>query len=122
MKVRLGLVICGVLLMTAPVWADKGPDGLKDSDSGWGLGDGAGGFKWGGMSGMGIHRGGREGVESDGLGYSAGTNFVRATRETEIVEIQPIPAVAEPGALPLVLLGLVSVGFLVRRRGEPAKI
>jgi hypothetical protein len=119
------LVICGVVLMAAPVWADKGPDAdsLKDSGSGGGSGYAAGGFKWGGMSGMDIHSAGTGGVEFDKLSYSGTTNFVRASREKEFGEIiQNPPAVAEPGALSLVLLGLVSVGFLVRRRGEPAKI
>ncbi|MGB8523919.1 MAG: hypothetical protein WCD43_13210 [Candidatus Acidiferrales bacterium] len=125
MKGRLGLLICGVVLMAAPVWADKGPDAdsLKDSGSGGGSGYAADGFKFGGTSGMGIHADSLSGVESDKLGYSATTNFVRASRENAIGEIiQNPPAMAEPGALPLILLGLVSVGFLVRRRGEPAKI
>jgi len=125
MKGRLGLVICGVVLMAAPIWADKGPDAdsLKDSGSGGGSGYAAGGFKSGGMSGMDIHPAGMGGVESDKLGYSAGTNFVRASRDNAIGEIiQNPPAVAEPGALPLVLLGLVSVGFLIRRRREPTTI
>jgi hypothetical protein len=118
MKGRLGLLICGVVLMAAPVWADKGPDtgSLKDSGNGGGSGYAAGGVKFGGTLGD-IHAAGMGGVESDKVSYS--TNFVRY-RGT--VEIQPIPAVAEPGALPLVLLGLVSVGFLIRRRAEPTKI
>jgi hypothetical protein len=125
MKGRLGLLICGAVLMAAPVWADKGPDadGLKDSGNGGGSGYAAGGFKSGGTSGMGVHADSMGGVESDKLGYSATTNFVRASRDNEIGEIvQNPPAVAEPGSLPLILLGLVSVGFLVRRRGEPTKI
>jgi hypothetical protein len=69
---------------------------------------------------MDIHAASMGGMESDRVSLS--TNFVRASREKESIEIQPIPAVAEPGSLPLILLGLVSVGFLVRRRGEPAKI
>ena len=38
MKGRLGLLICGVVLMAAPVWADKAPnpDSLKDSGNGGG--------------------------------------------------------------------------------------
>src|SRR5271170_1295363 len=118
MKGRLGLLICGVVLMAAPVWADKGPDvdSLKDSGSGGGSGYAAGGFKLGGMSGIDIHPAGMGGVESDKLGYGATTNFVRASREKEIGEIiQTPPALAEPEALSLILLGLVSVGFLVRR-------
>jgi hypothetical protein len=123
MKGRLGLLICGVVLMAAPVWADKGPDAgsLKDSGSGGGSGYAAGGFKFGGTSGVDVHAAGMGGVESDKVSFSPSTNFVRASRQ-EIGEIQTIPAVAEPGSLPLILLGLVSVGFLVRRRGEPAKI
>jgi hypothetical protein len=120
---RLGLLICGVVLMAAPVWADKGPDAgsLKDSGSGGGSLYAAGGFKLGGTSGMDVHAAGMGGVESDKFSFSPSTNFVRASR-LEIGEIQPIPAVAEPGSLPLILMGLVSVGFLVRRRGEPAKM
>jgi hypothetical protein len=123
MKGRLGLVICGVVLMAAPVWADKGPDAdsLKDSRSGGGSGYAAGGFKLGGTSGMNIHADGMGGMESYKVSLS--TNYVRASREREIREIvQTPPAMAEPGALSLVLLGLVSVGLLVRRRGEPAEI
>jgi hypothetical protein len=124
MKGRLGLLVCGVVLMAAPVWADKGPDadGLKDSGNGGGSGYAAGGFKLGGTSGTNLQAASMGGVESDKLSYSATTNFVRASIERETVETQPIPAVAEPGSLPLILLGLVSVGFLVRRRGEPTKI
>jgi hypothetical protein len=124
MKGRLGLLVCGVVLMAAPVWADKGPDadGLKDSGNGGGSGYAAGGFKLGGTLGTNLRAASMGGVESDKLSYSATTNFVRASIERETVETQPIPAVAEPGSLPLVLLGLVSVGFLVRRRGEPTKI
>jgi hypothetical protein len=124
MKGRLGLLVCGVVLMAAPVWADKGPDanGLKDSGNGGGSGYAAGGFKLGATSGTNLRAASMGGVESDKLSYSATTNFVRASIERETVETQPIPAVAEPGSLPLVLLGLVSVGFLVRRRGEPTKI
>jgi hypothetical protein len=124
---RLGLLICGVVLMAAPVWADKGPDAgsLKDSGSGGGSGYAAGGSGVGlksGMAGMNIHADGMPGAESEKVSFSPSTNFVRASREREVVEIQRIPAVAEPGSLPLILLGLVSVGFLVRRRSEPAKI
>jgi hypothetical protein len=125
MKGRLGLLICGVVLMAAPVWADKGPDAgsLKDSGSGGGSGYAAGGFKFGGTSGMDIHADGMGGVESDKVSLSLTTNYVRASREKEIREIvQTPPAMAEPGALSLVLLGLVSVGLLVRRRGEPTGI
>jgi hypothetical protein len=124
MKGRLGLLICGVVLMAAPVWADKGPDAgsLKDSGSGGGSGYPAGGFKFGGTSSVDVHAAGMGDAESDKVSFSPSTNFVRASREREIVEIQTIPAVAEPGSLPLILLGLVSVGFLVRRRSEPAKI
>jgi hypothetical protein len=125
MKGRLGLLICGVVLMAAPVWADKGPDAdsLKDSGSGGGSGYVAGGFKLGETSGKGIHADGMGGVQSDKVSYSAGTNYVRASRDNEIREIvQTPPAMPEPGALSLILLGLVSVGFLVRRRGEPAGI
>ena len=121
MKGRLGLVLCGILLMTAPVWADKGPDSLKDSGNGGASGYAAGGLNLGGTSSVGIHADGI-GVESGKFSYSAATNFVRASRDNEIAGIQIIPAMAEPGALPLVLLGLVGVGFLVRRRGEQAKI
>jgi hypothetical protein len=123
MKGRVGLLICGVVLMAAPVWADKGPDAgsLKDSGSGGGSGYAAGGFKFGGTSGVDDHAAGMGGAESDKISFSPSTNFVRTSRQA-IGEIQPIPAVAEPGSLPLILLGLVSVGFLVRRRGEPAKI
>jgi hypothetical protein len=124
MKGRLGLLICGVVLIAAPVWADKGPDAgsLKDSGSGGGSGYAAGAFEMGGTSGMDIHADGVGGVESDKVSFSPSTNFVRTSRE-EIGEIvQNPPAVAEPGSLPLILLGLVSVGFLVRRRGEPTKI
>jgi len=122
MKGRLGLLICGVVLMAAPVWADKGPDAgsLKDSGNGGGSGYAAGGFKFGGTLGTDIHAADMGGVESDKVSYS--TNFVRGSKYRGIVEIQPIPGVAEPGSLPLVLLGLVSVGFLVRRREEPTKI
>jgi hypothetical protein len=120
MKGRLGLVICGVVLMAAPVWADKGPDadGLKDSGNG---GFALGGLKSGGTSGVDIHAAGM-GVESDKVSFSPSTNFVRTSREEIREVVQNPPAVAEPGSLPLILLGLVSVGFLVRRRGEPTKI
>jgi hypothetical protein len=47
MKGRLGLLICGAVLMAAPVWADRATDsdGLKDSGNGGGSGYAAGGFK-----------------------------------------------------------------------------
>jgi hypothetical protein len=125
MKGRLVLLICGVVLMAAPVWADRAndSDGLKDSGNGGGSVYAAGGFKSGETSGMDIHADGMGGVESDKFSYSATTNYVRASREKGIGEgVTSIPAVAEPGPLPLVLLGLVSVGFLIRRRGEPTKI
>ena len=125
MKGRLGLLICGVVLMAAPVWADKAPnpDSLKDSGNGGGSGYAAGDFKSGGTSGMDIHAASMGGVESDKASYSAGTNYVRASSYKETGEgVTSIPAMAEPGSLPLILLGLVSVGFLVRRRGEPTTI
>ena len=120
MKARLGLLICGVVLMAAPAWADRATDsdGLKDSGSG-----GGSGYVAGGTSGTGIHADSMGGVESDKVSYSAGTNYVRASSYKETGEgVTSIPAMAEPGSLPLVLLGLVSVGFLVRRRGEPTTI
>jgi hypothetical protein len=125
MKGRLGLLVCGVVLMAAPVWADKVPDadGLKDSGSGGGSGYALAGFKSGGTSGLDVHPDNMGGVESDKFGFSPTTNFVRSLRDNEIGEIvQTPPAMAEPGALSLVLLGLVSVGFLVRRRREPTTI
>ncbi len=130
MKGGLGLLICGVLLMAAtPAWADRATDSdsLKDFGNGGVSGYAVGGsnadFKSGGTSGVGIHADIIGGVESDKASYSAGTNFVRASRDTSIVlGVTSAPAMAEPGSLPLILMGLVSVGFLVRRRGEPAKI
>jgi hypothetical protein len=122
MKHRLGLLICGAVLLAAvPVWADKGPDSGSPGDFG---GKGSG-YSSGSLSfGQGPSSSSAIGVHSDGIGaaggYSPSTNWVRASRDGEFGQVveNPTAGVAEPGSLPLILLGLVSVGFLVGRRGQ----
>ena len=128
MKFRLGVLICGVVLMAAgPVWADHAanPNTVRDFSKMEGSGSGMGteslglGFGVGATSDMGIHADSFSGAESDKFGFLPTTNFVRASKVGLSGEGVPNnPAVAEPGSLPLILLGLVSVGMLVRRRGD----
>jgi hypothetical protein len=125
MKFRLGLLVCGAMLVAAaPVWADHAanPDTLKDFGSSERAvsGGGGSGFGVGATSDMGIHADSFSGAESDKFGYSPTTNWVRASRDGRFGEegVTSNPAVAEPGSFPLILLGLLSVGLLVRRRGD----
>ena len=118
MKHRLGLLFCGVVLIAAaPVWADRAsnPESLNDFGNHEGLGIVTGssnlGLNAGATSDMDIHPNSLSGVDSFRLGFSP-TNWVKASKDG-----LPNPKVMpEPGSLPLMLLGLVSVGFLVRRR------
>jgi hypothetical protein len=126
MKHRLGLLVCGIVLIAAvPVWADKGPNpgSIKDF--------GNDGPVFSGSSNLGLNAGGTSAMHSDSLrgvgsntsGASASTNFIRESRYTTSGEVPGNPpAMAEPGALSLVVLGLVSVGFMMRRRGERASV
>ena len=124
MKSRLGLLLCGVVLMAAaPVWADKASDAdsLKDFGNHEGFGivmDGSNlRLNAGATSAVDIHPDSLSGVDSHGLGSSLHTNWIKASKDGHIEDGLPNPmAMPEPGSLTLILLGLVSVGFLVRRR------
>ena len=116
-------------MAAGPVWADHAanPDTLKDFGSSEGSVSGGGssglglGFGAGATSDMGIHADSFSGAESDKFGFLPTTNFVRASKVGllgEGVPSNPTPTIAEPGSFPLILLGLVSVGLLVRRRGD----
>jgi len=131
MKFRLGLLLCGVVLIAAaPVWADtvSNPDSLNDFGNHEGLGIVTGssnlGLNAGATSDMDIHPDGLGGVDSDGLGSSLYFNWIKASKDGHFEDGLPNPtAMPEPGSLPLILLGLVSVGFLARRRAKlPAAI
>ena len=125
MKFRLGLLLCGVVLVAAPVWADGASScgSLEDFGNHEGLGIMTGssslGLNTGATSDMDIHPDRLSGVDSYGLGSSLHTNWIKASKDG-----LPNPtAMPEPGSLPLILLGLVSVGFLARRRAKlPAAI
>jgi hypothetical protein len=127
MNGRLGLVVCAVLLVAAaPVWADKAPNSetLKESANNAGSAYTAGGSSLGlnpgGTSAKDVHPAGMRGGSSEEFGFSPSTNWIRASRYENSDEVVPdSPAVAEPGALPMILVGLVGIGLLVRRREEP---
>ena len=117
MKFRLGLLLCGVVLIAAaPVWADtvSNPDSLNDFGNHEGLGIVTGssnlGLNVGATSD--IHPDNLSGIDSYGLGSSPHTNWIKASKDG----LPSSTAMPEPGSLPLILLGLVSVGLLVRRR------
>jgi hypothetical protein len=124
MKSRLGLLLCGVVLMAAaPVWADKAPndESLKDFGNPECLVSAAGssnlGLNAGATSAMDIHSDSLSGVDSDGLGSSLHTNWIKASKDGHFEDGLSNPAaMPEPASFPLILLGLVSVGILVRRR------
>jgi hypothetical protein len=121
MKFRLGSLLCGVVLIAAaPVWADRAsnPESLNDFGNQEGLGIVTGssnlGLNAAATSDMDIHPDSLSGVDSFGLSYSH-SNWIKASTKDGV----PGPtAMPEPGSLPLMLIGLVSVGFLVRRRGK----
>ncbi len=111
MKFRLGLLFCGALLMAAaPVWADHAPGTGTGKDS----------------SSLGLSAAGASGdINYSGWGSESddyGTNWVLRSRERRLGEVgvPTNPAMPEPGSLALVVVGLVGVGLLGRRRGEPA--
>jgi len=127
MKHRLGLLICGVMLIAAtPLWADRAPD--PGTLKGFGGGEGfsvhvAGspslGFNASKISFVDAHPDRMASFDFGKIVSSPSTNWVRASRDGIFDEVVPNSmAVAEPGALPLALLGLVSVGCLFRRRRE----
>ncbi|HXN73259.1 MAG TPA: hypothetical protein VN861_11970 [Candidatus Acidoferrales bacterium] len=127
MKGRLGLLVCGALLVAAaPIWADKAPgdETLKDLGNNAGSAYTAGGSSFGlnpsGMSAMDFHPAGMRGGTPEEFSFSPSTNWIRASRYGNSGEVLPdSPAVAEPGALPMILVGFVGIGLLVRRREEP---
>ena len=121
MKNRLGLLICGIVLIAAaPLWADKGPNpgSMKDFGNDGLVFSGSANFglSAGGSSVMDVRSDSMGDVGSGKFGATASTNFVRY-RDFGEGPTNP-PAMAEPGTISLVLLGLVSVGLMVRRRGE----
>jgi hypothetical protein len=123
MKGKLGLVICGVVLMAAPAWADRADFSVTEGDFGNSgnsakVMDGSSfGLNLGSTSNMDGHHFSLGGVESDGIGAVARGNWVRADRHFA-EGLQDPTLVAEPGTLSLILLGLVGVGLLARRRDE----
>jgi uncharacterized protein (TIGR03382 family) len=124
MKHRLGLLICGIFLIAAvPVWADKGPNPGSNKDFGKDgpvfSGSSNLGLNAGGASVLGLHSDSVGGVDSGKIGVAPSTNWRNSSRYTNFGEIPGNPpAMAEPGTISLALLGLVSVGLMMRRRDE----
>src|ERR1700735_557754 len=122
MKFRLGLILCGIVLIAAvPAWADKAPgDAGKEfgnresSQETW---SGSSFWKTFWTSAFNGHPDGGSGADSFGIGAGPKSNWV-AARERHFVEGLPTtpPAMPEPASLPLIVFGLVGLGFYARRR------
>jgi hypothetical protein len=119
MKFRLGLLLCGIVLIAAaPVWADKAPG---DSGKEFGSRETSqkmGSSSFGTSTTFDTHAGGSSDADSFGVGAGARSNWVAATEREGLVEGVPTtpPAMPEPASLPLIVFGLVGVGFYARRR------